>query len=195
MVLEMEGDGTSYCGRYNDDYRQDNSRCDCKSWLGCKQKADSLQQGMSEAAKAAAISDKAEAEAYIRLRDEQLQALNQKIAELKARVEAGNANARTSETNAIAAYEEAQKIAAEQCGEGAALKDVPAEPKTAAGGFPQDVFNSQSMGVGASPVGPTCPGSCSAIQSQCNVMTHCTGSPGDDAQCLQCSSCAAQCSW
>jgi hypothetical protein len=170
------------------------AQCDCKSWLECKNRADAIENSVSDATIAKATSDSVEAQYFIAVRQAQLGHLNKKIADLEQRVAHGLSGARTSETNANAAYEEAKKISAEQCGEGTALKGAPAEPNSASGGYSQDVFNSQSMGIGANPsrpTGPVCPESCISIQSMCNVLTYCTGSPGDSL-CLRCAACSAQ---
>ena len=77
------------------------------------------------------------------------------------------------------ALNETRRISSEQCGEGAALKDAPPQPSTVSGDYPQDILNSQPMGL---PVGPAplaccstdpmcaiCTGGCPAFCSACNT--------------------------
>jgi hypothetical protein len=86
-------------------------------------------------------------------------------------------------TTAENAYHEAQRIAAEQCGDGAALQDAPPQPNVPSGAYPQDILNSQSMGLPALPGGPAplaccstnaacaiCTGGCPAFCSVCNTL-------------------------
>lgn len=90
----------------------------------------------------------------------------------------GTSNAHRAQT----AYQEAQRIAAEQCGEGAALQEAPPNPSLPSGEYPQDILNSQPMGLPALLGGPAplaccstnpmcaiCTGGCPAFCSACNT--------------------------
>lgn len=80
---------------------------------------------------------------------------------------------------AQAAYQEAQRIAAEQCGEGAALQEAPPNPSLPSGEYPQDILNSQPMGLpggpaplaccSTNPICAICTGGCPAFCSVCNT--------------------------
>jgi len=102
---------------------------------------------------------------------------------------------RMTELNETAqqARAEVQRIAAEQCGEGAALKDAPPKPSPPSGDYPQDILNSQSIGLpGPTPLpGPAplvCPSSCAGItQTWCSI--YCSAPVGT---CAMCAFCAAQ---
>lgn len=65
---------------------------------------------------------------------------------------------------------EAQQVAAEQCGEGAALQDAPPIPSLPSGAYPQDILNSQSMGLPALPGGPA-PLACCSTNAACAICT------------------------
>ena len=65
---------------------------------------------------------------------------------------------------------EAQQVAAEQCGEGAALQEAPPIPILPSGGYPQDILNSQSMGLPALPGGPA-PLACCSTNAACAICT------------------------
>lgn len=74
---------------------------------------------------------------------------------------------------------EAQQVAAEQCGEGAALQEAPPNPSLPSGEYPQDILNSQSMGLpggpaplaccSTNPICAICTGGCPAFCSVCNT--------------------------
>ena len=84
---------------------------------------------------------------------------------------------------------EAQRIAAEQCGEGAALKDAPPKPSPPSGDYPQDILNSQGMGLPGGPAPLACPASCAGI-TQAWCSSNCSVFIGP--QCSLCPTCAAQ---
>ena len=66
------------------------------------------------------------------------------------------------------AYLEAQRIAAEQCGEGATGANTPPIPAPIPGSYPQDVYDSQAIPLrSSSPGGPAC---CST-DSSCAICT------------------------
>lgn len=88
----------------------------------------------------------------------------------------GTSNAHRAQT----AYQEAQRIAAEQCGEGAALQEAPPNPSLPSGEYPQDILNSQPMGLPALPGGPA-PLACCSTDPMCAI---CTG--GCPTFCLVC---------
>jgi hypothetical protein len=74
---------------------------------------------------------------------------------------------------------ESQRIAAEQCGEGAALQEAPPNPSLPSGEYPQDILNSQPMGLpggpaplaccSTNPMCAICTGGCPAFCSACNT--------------------------
>ena len=97
---------------------------------------------------------------------------------------------RMTELNETAqqARAEAQRIAAEQCGEGAALQDAPPKPSLPSGDYPQDILNSQGMGLPSGPAPFACPISCAGItQAWCSSFCSVPIGP-----CAQCAFCAAQ---
>lgn len=94
-------------------------------------------------------------------------------------------------TTAENAYQEAQRIAAEQCGEGAALQDAPPNPSLPSGEYPQDILNSQPMGLPGGPAPLVCPVACAAITTAWCTF-NCLSSPGDPPQCGQCAFCTSQ---
>jgi len=87
------------------------------------------------------------------------------------------------------AFHEAQRIAAEQCGEGAALQDAPPKPSLPSGDYPQDILNSQGMGLPSGPAPLACPASCAGI-TQAWCSSNCSVFIGP--QCSLCPFCAAQ---
>lgn len=98
---------------------------------------------------------------------------------------------RMTELNETAqqARAEAQRIAAEQCGEGAALQDAPPKPSLPSGDYPQDILNSQGMGLPGGPAPLACPISCAGI-TQAWCSSNCSVFIGP--QCGLCPFCAAQ---
>lgn len=98
---------------------------------------------------------------------------------------------RMTELNEAAqqARAEVQRIAAEQCGEGAALQDAPPKPGLPSGDYPQDILNSQGMGLPGGPAPLACPISCAGI-TQAWCSSNCSVFIGP--QCGLCPFCAAQ---
>lgn len=89
------------------------------------------------------------------------------------------------------ALAEARQVAAEQCGEGVAATNAPPEPPPMPGGYQQDIYNSQSLGLPGGPAPLVCPASCLTITtSWCS--TNCLSSPGDPPSCTLCGYCASQ---
>jgi len=87
------------------------------------------------------------------------------------------------------ALNEVQRIAAEQCGEGIALKDAPVAPSPPSGEYPQDIYGSQQMGLPtAGPAPLVCPASCAGTtQAWCTFTCSVPVGP-----CALCPVCAAQ---
>lgn len=126
---------------------------------------------------AARQADEAKVAAAINLRE-----FDEETSRLSPTREGTTVTGTSPTERAQTAYQEAQRIAAEQCGEGAALQESPPNPSLPSGEYPQDILNSQSMGLPALPGGPAplaccstnptcaiCTGGCPAFCSACNT--------------------------
>ena len=176
-------------------FESNNYRASCNTATACEREAEYSRM----AARMVQDNDRSALEAMLAdARDREVEARKRKDdAQLALDDFNKSTSPRTQDQNAATeyaaaaenAYHEAQRIAAEQCGEGAALQDAPPKPSLPSGDYPQDILNSQGMGLPGGPAPLACPASCAGItQAWCSI--NCSVFIGP--QCSLCPICAAQ---